>query len=250
MNSVVPKFGVPSVFSTHRNVIGESSKLPSIKERNRDIDNKLKSLRSIKIQKPIEGKTTLPQMEVKSSSKKRDREDDEFQVQSLKAPRREKEDVTAHVRPVAAFRINDAVQQVAFNDRLKNSKTHFLPMKGAIYMENIEKGIKEFEGRINGPTCKSMKVGERLKMFDNRVGWGIICEITSLDVFYSFEAMLKAKGILKLLPQLAVQSQRLSREQLLNAGAAIYRGFPGSNRVAQQGVVAIGVKFLERTYNK
>jgi ASC-1-like (ASCH) protein len=129
-------------------------------------------------------------------------------------------------------------------------KEHFLPMKGEIYMQYIESGIKKFEGRIYGTACKNMHVGDNLKLFDNRAGWGIICKITSIDVYYSFKAMLEEKGILNMLPQLTAESKTLPHTTLLERGVQIYRGFPGSQRVSQVGVTAIGVEFIKRIYSR
>lgn len=125
-------------------------------------------------------------------------------------------------------------------------REHRLPMKGVVYLNAIMDGSKPFEGRINGAACKRMQVGDNLRMFDRRAGWGIVCQIVSKDVYYSFEEMLRAKGTLKMLPQLSRQASYLNAEQLLEAGAAIYKRFPGAQRVTRQGCTAIGVKFLHK----
>ncbi len=125
-------------------------------------------------------------------------------------------------------------------------KTHFLPMRGVIYLEYIMSGKKKFEGRVNGPACESMKVGERLKLFDRKAGWGILCRIDSKDVYPSFQAMLEDKGILPMLPQLEKASEECSKSDLLQKGVKIYQAFPGADRVHKLGVVAIGIKFLEK----
>ncbi|MBP7075004.1 MAG: hypothetical protein KBA81_06420 [Rhabdochlamydiaceae bacterium] len=121
---------------------------------------------------------------------------------------------------------------------------HSLPMKGVEYLKYIKDGVKLFEGRINGPAVKKMKIGDQLKLTDHRAQMGITCEITSKDVFYAFEEMLRAKGSLNMLPQLRDRAHVLSLDALIQEGAKIYRQFPGSNRVSTQGCVAIGVKFL------
>lgn len=121
---------------------------------------------------------------------------------------------------------------------------HSLPMKGVEYLKYIKDGVKPFEGRINGPAVKKMKIGDQLKLTDHRAQMGITCEITSKDVFYKFEEMLRAKGSLNMLPQLRDRANVLSLDALIQEGAKIYKQFPGSNRVSTQGCVAIGVKFL------
>ncbi|NGX49024.1 MAG: hypothetical protein K940chlam5_00620 [Candidatus Anoxychlamydiales bacterium] len=128
-------------------------------------------------------------------------------------------------------------------------RTHILPMKGTIYFEYIMSGVKKFEGRVSGPACNSMRVGDRLKLFDRREGWGIICEIVSKDNYRGFQDMLEAKGVLPLLPQLEDKSKWMSNEQLLQEGLRVYQSFPGSFRVNQFGAAAIGVKFIEKIYN-
>ena len=132
---------------------------------------------------------------------------------------------------------------------LSSVTTHNLPMKGTIYFDYIMNGKKKFEGRVCGGACNSMRVGDHLKLFDNKARWGIICEITSKDVYKSFEEMLKAKGVLSMLPQLEDKSKILTQENFVREGVKIYEAFPGSNRVKQYGAVAIGVKFLEKIYN-
>lgn len=123
---------------------------------------------------------------------------------------------------------------------------HYLPMKGEIFLRKIIEGVKKFEGRIYRATCKKMSVGDRLRLYDHRAGWGILCEITSLDVYKSFETMLREKGILSMLPQLEEDSKRLSSDELMKKAVSIYEAFPGSSGVNREGVVAIGVKFLEK----
>ena len=91
--------------------------------------------------------------------------------------------------------------------------THLLPMKGEIYLRMIKSEEKTHEGRIYGPACRKMQVGDRLKVFDNRAGWGIICEITGMDVYYSFDEMLREKGALNMLPQLKGRCQHLTADQ-------------------------------------
>jgi ASC-1-like (ASCH) protein len=132
--------------------------------------------------------------------------------------------------------------------RSRTSKEHWLPMKGTEYFDYIMNGKKLFEGRINGPACHSMHVGDTLKLFDRRAKWGIICQIISKDVYPSFDAMLRDKGVLAMLPQLESTSRRVSEQGLIAEGVKIYKQFPGSSRVTQNGAVAIGVKFIKKVY--
>jgi len=125
-------------------------------------------------------------------------------------------------------------------------KIHNLPMKGTIYFEYIMNGKKKFEGRVCGPACRLMHVGDCLQLFDNREGWGIICEIISKDTYKDFKDMLEAKGVLPLLPQLEDKSKWMTKDQLLQEGIRVYQSFPGSNRVRHYGAAAIGVKFIRK----
>ena len=128
-------------------------------------------------------------------------------------------------------------------------KRYSLSMKGTIYLDYIMSGKKEYEGRVCAATCQKMKVGDELKLFDRNAHWGIICTITSIDQYRGFEEMLKAKGVVQMLPQLESKAISLSREGLLREGVKIYEAFPGSHRVHEFGAVAIGVKFVEKIYS-
>lgn len=122
-------------------------------------------------------------------------------------------------------------------------KVHQLPMKGTFYLDAIQSGRKKFEGRINGPACQRMRVDDRIEFLDRREGCGIVCRITSLEVFNTFKDMLLGKGILNLLPQLASEKDETT---LLNRGIKIYQSFPGADRIQKYGCVAIGVEFIEK----
>lgn len=132
----------------------------------------------------------------------------------------------------------------------KSTKMHFLPMQGAIYMEMIMSGQKKFEGRICRAVCDKLAIGHQLKFFDRKANWGIICDITSLDRYKSFKAMLLDKGVLPMLPQLKDQSTQLNHDELVKAGVAIYERFPGAQGVHQLGVMAIGVDFVKKIHSK
>lgn len=143
---------------------------------------------------------------------------------------------------------NDKIRkpQETHSRRSASYRKHRLPMKGTIYFDLIMKGEKQFEGRVCGPACQNMHAGDILEMFDRRANWGIECVITSKDVYPDFEDMLRAKGVLLMLPQLKDSSKHLTSEELIKEGTKIYRSFPGADRVRQYGAVAIGVKFLRK----
>ena len=125
-----------------------------------------------------------------------------------------------------------------------SKKMHFLSMKGTFYLQNIINGTKQYEGRINSDKCKKMKVNDLLKLFDKDANWGVICEITSIDVFDNFGKMLKTMGVLKFLPHL--ENKNLLPDELLQEGIKTYLDFPLSERMDSLGTVAIGVKFFKK----
>lgn len=151
------------------------------------------------------------------------------------------------VQPTPTDRLNPPlhVQPPMTQQNGARVKQHFLPMKGEIFLRKIMDGTKRYEGRIYRATCKKMQVGDELKLYDNRAGWGILCKITSVDVYNSFQAMLDAKGILVLLPQLEQDARALSPQHLMQKAVKIYEGFPGSEGIHTDGVAAIGVKFIK-----
>ena len=117
-------------------------------------------------------------------------------------------------------------------------------MKGSLYLDAIKSGVKKFEGRVNGPGVSAMNVHDLIEFKDRRVQRGIRCEIISKDIYSSFENMLKDKGVISMLPQLADRAKHLTSEQLISEGVKIYQNFPGSHRARQLGVAALGVKYL------
>ncbi len=124
--------------------------------------------------------------------------------------------------------------------------THNLPMAGEIYLKMIMNGDKKYEGRINGPLCHKIKVGDNLELFDRRAGWGIICQVTEKKAFKTFKEMISDIGELNLLPHLKDEFRKLSSEEALKKAIRVYEGFPGSSRVSNAGCVAIGVKFIKK----
>lgn len=154
-------------------------------------------------------------------------------------------DQRSQVSNYQARPLNRSKSEPYLSDQRKNSTTtHSLPMKGTIYFDYIMSGQKKFEGRVCGHQCNLMKSGDLLKMFDSRAGWGIICEITSVDKYKGFEEMLRAKGVLNMLPQLS--NLQRSEEDLIKEGVKVYQSFPGAQRVRNAGAVAIGVKYLRK----
>ncbi|MFZ4773295.1 MAG: hypothetical protein ACOYK9_04820 [Chlamydiia bacterium] len=128
-------------------------------------------------------------------------------------------------------------------------RTYSLPMNGSIYLEYIMSGKKKFEGRVNRTVASQVHVGDTLDLCDHKARWGILCEVVSKDWYQTFDEMLQEKGVLSMLPQLEQKARTLAPEELIKAGAQIYKNFNGSHEVAKVGAVAIGVKFI-RKYQK
>ena len=127
-----------------------------------------------------------------------------------------------------------------------NFKTHHFPMAGEIYLKMIESGEKKYEGRVNGPLCQRVKIGDRINLFDKRAKWGIVCEVTEKKVFDTFDLMLNEIGEINLLPHLKDKFNKMGKPAIRTEALRVYNSFPGSQRVNQCGCVAIGVKFLNR----
>ncbi len=121
---------------------------------------------------------------------------------------------------------------------------HSLPMKGTQYLNYIKQGKKLYEGRVNVAFTQKILVGHQLKLFDHRAGWGILCAVEERFEYQSFREMVTDRGVLKMLPQLENKAKSLNNEALIEEAVRIYQGFPGSQRVHQNGCVAIQVKYL------
>ncbi|MGE0198268.1 MAG: hypothetical protein AB7S94_05860 [Simkaniaceae bacterium] len=188
-------------------------------------------------------------VDTRNADKKRKRESDSEDDSVKKIKKEHKEQESREKRAEERAPRMEMPRRVSEpNFRPPPPRVHNLPMKGTIYFDYIMSGKKKYEGRVCGYACNSMRVGDHLKLFDRRAGWGIICEITSKDQYRGFEEMLRDKGVLPMLPQLEDASRRLSDEGLLREGVKIYQAFPGSQRVHSAGSIAIGVKFIEKIY--
>jgi ASC-1-like (ASCH) protein len=124
--------------------------------------------------------------------------------------------------------------------------THELSIMGEYFLHHIMLGNKKYEGRIYSEKCRSMKVGDLLKLYEKEAGWGIVCTITSLDTFSSFKDMLETLGVLAFVPHLEPLSHTISRDAFLEKAILAYKSFPGAERVDSLGCVAIGVSFLHK----
>lgn len=136
--------------------------------------------------------------------------------------------INRHVEPAQAF---NSQQRTDFTFTI-SSPAH-MP-----FLKFFREGSKTAECRIDGPGFRNLAVGKTV-WFHNRFD-GIVCRITFLHRYKSFEDMLNAEGIDNLLPQLKNVNPSRKMEEALR----VYRGFPGSHRVAMMGAIAIGVKWI------
>lgn len=100
------------------------------------------------------------------------------------------------------------------------------------FLQFIENGKKKAEGRIATDFIKSFKIGELLKLESPTEH--VICEITYLNFYKSFEKMLTTEGLKNMLPFV----------NTLEEGIKVYQSFPGADRVEKLGCCAIGVKHI------
>lgn len=119
-------------------------------------------------------------------------------------------------------------------------------MAGEQYLRLIQSGEKTHEGRVNGPLCQKIGVGDHIKFFDRKAHWGIICEVTEKKEFSTFDKMLDEIKERNLLPHMKKQFENMTSKAMREAALKVYQSFPGAYRVSRNGCVAIGVKFLER----
>lgn len=96
----------------------------------------------------------------------------------------------------------------------------------------IAEGSKKAEGRIASEYVRSFKVREELLLKSSEEY--VVCKISYINFYKSFEDMLIAEGFKNMIPFAK------SFEEAVN----IYKNFPGSERVVTMGCCAIGVKYL------
>lgn len=102
------------------------------------------------------------------------------------------------------------------------------------YLSLIKSGRKTVEGRIASGMFKSVAVGSKIRFFNQ--GDQVICTVTGVATYASFEEMLKKEGVERCLPGSTIE-----------AGIRIYNSLPGySERAKQHGVVAIRLNVDER----
>lgn len=105
------------------------------------------------------------------------------------------------------------------------------------YLKCLKEGVKKAEGRVNGPACQKMSVGDTILFFDRKKGQYIYGQISFKHKYDSFQDMLTTEGVRNMLSFL--------NDGEIEDGVKVYNSFPFSERVATYGCVAIGIKVLE-----
>jgi ASC-1-like (ASCH) protein len=101
------------------------------------------------------------------------------------------------------------------------------------YLNWLKDGVKTAEGRVNGPACQRMKIGDTLLLVSSKSGQYVHGAISFKHKYASFEEMLRGEGVKNLLPFL--------NDGDVTKGVDLYSSFPGSERVKEFGCVAIGI---------
>ena len=99
-------------------------------------------------------------------------------------------------------------------------------------LKTIVKGNKKAEGRVLSDYIKSFKIGEELLLQASQEF--VVCEISYLNFYKSFEEMLNTEGFKNMIPF----------AQCFDEALRVYKSFPGANRVKVNGCCAIGIKYL------
>ena len=104
-------------------------------------------------------------------------------------------------------------------------------------MQCIANGSKKAECRVASDFVRSFKVGEKLLL--DAAGEFVVCSITFLHFYKSFEEMLTAEGLKNMVPF----------AESFDRAVGIYKSFPGAGRVEKFGCAAIGVRCIESKLN-
>lgn len=105
------------------------------------------------------------------------------------------------------------------------------------YLSWIKDGVKTAEGRVNNYSCRKMKIGEIIVLYDLHNDQYIYGLISFKHIYKTFEEMLRFEGVKNMLPFL--------ENDEIEKGIEVYNSFPGSARVKIFGCVAIGIKVIK-----
>lgn len=128
----------------------------------------------------------------------------------------------------------------SLTEKLHDHTFTMINRKNNPWMDLIRSGEKTVEGRVNLKAFEKLKVGEKV-YFHNR-HQGILCKITHLNIYNSFEDMIEVEGVKKLAPHIC--KSKLNETSWKKNALKLYYSFPGSQRVKNLGALAIGVKYI------
>lgn len=124
-------------------------------------------------------------------------------------------------------------------EKLKNQENEKIPefTLQKRYLEQIQNGLKTTEGRINSGGFTNLKIGDKIKFFENNnPGNYVICEILAINCYSNFTQMLESEGLESMLPGTAN----------LQKGVEIYENIPTyKERCQKNGCLGIKLKVLD-----
>ncbi len=119
--------------------------------------------------------------------------------------------------------------------RMTNTINHSCPLKQQ-YLAQIASGQKTVEGRINTGVFKKFNAGDTVSFYSGSSK--VSCQITKIETFNSFKAMLETCGVQKCLADV----------RSLETAVQIYDNIPGYREKASKfGVLAIHIALLKET---
>ena len=111
-------------------------------------------------------------------------------------------------------------------------KLNFINTPKLPLFKHIVDGSKKAEGRVLSDYIRSFKIGEELLLKASKEF--VVCEISYLHFYKSFEDMLNAEGFENMIPF----------AESFDEALRVYNSFPGAGRVKKNGCCAIGIKYL------
>jgi len=139
---------------------------------------------------------------------------------------------------------------MSFYHKYKKYKSKYLNMKKQIggqdyeisiqnprdtpWLDWIDNGIKEYEGRLNRGIFKTMKIGDKVIWYDRRSNKRVKTEIVKLEYYKNFEEAFDELGN-KLVP---INNATV---EIVNG---LYSKYFTKQEIEMSGVVAIGLKVI------
>lgn len=110
----------------------------------------------------------------------------------------------------------------------------------SVHFENIKNGFKLYEGRLNKHKFSVLNIGDIIMIKNsNNLAEYIYVEITSLDIYETFEEMIENKKLEYVLPD-----QFKLGIDIKNAVKNVYRQWYNEENENEYGVLCIGIKTI------